>query len=123
METKRFFIFDLKHLGWQEYKGKNYEGVYAVLNVKAFGFELGDIRAERRKYFPSEEVTSEAGILPLPPLGDLYAVIQGAEDDGTFYYEIYFNPGIQLVWIGPIIIALGGLMGVFRLYNSKYVGK
>jgi cytochrome c-type biogenesis protein CcmF len=123
METKRFLIFDLKHLGWQEYKGKNYEGVYAVLNVKAFGFDLGDIRAERRKYFPSGEVTSEAGILPLPPLGDLYAVIQGAEDDGTFYYEIYFNPGIQLVWIGPIIFALGGLMGVFRLYNSKYVWK
>lgn len=112
METKNFFIFDLKHLGWQEYKGKNYEGVYAVLNVSLFGFDLGDIRAERRRYLPSEEVTSEAGILPLIPFGDLYAVIQGAEDDGTFYYEIYFNPGIQLVWIGPIIIALGGLIGL-----------
>ncbi len=119
METKNFFIFDLKHLGWQEYKGKNYEGVYAVLNVKLFGLDLGDIRAERRKYFPSEEVTSEAGILPLIPLGDLYAVIQGAEDDGTFYYEIYFNPGIQLVWIGPIIIALGGLIGLLQLYNFQ----
>ncbi len=119
METKRFYVFELKHLGWQEYNGKNYEGVYAILNVKTLGLELGDIRTERRRYFPSEEVTSEAGILPLPPFGDLYAVIQGAEDDGTFYYEIYFNPGIQLVWIGPIIIALGGLMGIFRLYNPR----
>lgn len=113
-ETKRFYLFELKHLGWQEYKGKNYDGVYAVLNIKMFGRELGDIRAERRLYNPSGEVTSEAGILPIPPFGDLYAVIQGAEDDGTFYYEIYFNPGIQLVWIGPLIIAFAGLMGVIR---------
>ncbi|MEO0138834.1 MAG: cytochrome c-type biogenesis CcmF C-terminal domain-containing protein [candidate division WOR-3 bacterium] len=117
-ESKRFYLFELKHLGWQEYKGKNYEGVYAVLNVKMFGRELGDIMAERRLYNPSGEVTSEAGILPMPPFGDLYAVIQGAEDDGTFYYEIYFNPGIQLVWIGPLIIAFAGLMGIIRRNSS-----
>ncbi|MEO0149073.1 MAG: cytochrome c-type biogenesis CcmF C-terminal domain-containing protein, partial [candidate division WOR-3 bacterium] len=76
------------------------------------------IMAERRLYNPSGEVTSEAGILPMPPFGDLYAVIQGAEDDGTFYYEIYFNPGIQLVWIGPLIIAFAGLMGIIRRNSS-----
>lgn len=113
-ETKKFYLFELKHLGWQEYKGKNYDGVYAVLNVRLFGRELGDIKAERRLYNPSGEVTSEAGILPIPPFGDLYAVIQGAQDDGTFYYEVYFNPGIQLVWIGPLMIALAGLIGVIR---------
>ncbi len=122
-ETKRFYVFELKHLGWEEYKGKNYDGVYAILNVKMLGRNLGDIKAERRVYNPSGEVTSEAGILPVFPVGDLYAVIQGAEDDGRFFYEVYFNPGIQIVWIGPLIIALAGLMSIFMHKQRRASGK
>lgn len=118
-ETKDFYIFKLTHLGWDEYKGRNYEGVYAVMNVRIFDRNLGDIKPERRLYKPSNETTSEAGILPVFPLGDLYAVIQGAEDDGRFYYEVYFNPGIQLVWIGSVIIALAGIWSLLRRKDSQ----
>ncbi len=109
-EVKRFYAFNLQHLGWQEYEGPNYEAVYSVLNVGLWRWNLGDLRTERRKYFASGEVTTEPGIKPLIPFGDLYVVMQGAEDDGTFYYEVRFVPGIQLVWIGPMIVFLAGIV-------------
>ncbi len=109
-EERTFYAFRLKHLGWQEYEGPNYEAVYSVLDARLWRWDLGELRTERRRYFASGEVTTEPGIKPLIPVGDLYVVMQGAEDDGTFYYDVRFVPGIQLVWFGPSLVFLAGLL-------------
>ena len=118
-EEKGFYAFRLKHLGWQEYRGPNYEAVYSLLSVKLWRWDLGEVRTERRRYFASGEITTEAGIKPLPPIGDFYAVMQGAEDDGTFYYEVRFVPGVQLVWFGPMLVFLSGLTVALRSLRRR----
>ncbi|NPA80684.1 MAG: heme lyase CcmF/NrfE family subunit [Thermotogae bacterium] len=119
-EVKDFYAFQLQHLGWQEYDGPNYEAVFSVLDVKLLGWDLGEIKTERRRYFASGEVTTEPGILPLFPFGDLYVVMQGAEEDGTFYYDVRFVPGIQLVWLGPVLFFVAGLLVALGAARGRF---
>ncbi|NPB04460.1 MAG: cytochrome c biogenesis protein CcsA [Thermotogae bacterium] len=118
-EIRNFYAFRLQHLGWQEYDGPNYDAVFSLMGVRLWNWNLGEVRTERRKYRASGEITTEPGILPIFPVGDLYVVMQGAEDDGTFYYDVRFVPGIQLVWIGPTLVFLVTILVVLSLAGRR----
>ena len=89
--------------------------------VTAIGLEvfrdnerLGILTTEKRQYFDSNrqpvfEPSTEVGIRTSAKL-DLYVVLAGVQQDGTAELRISFNPLVAWVWIGGLIMAIGGLI-------------
>jgi cytochrome c-type biogenesis protein CcmF len=74
---------------------------------------LGILTSEKRQYFdsnkqPQFEPSTEVGIRTSAML-DLYVVLAGVRDD-TAELRISFNPLVVWVWIGGMVMAIGGLI-------------
>ena len=88
--------------------------------VTAIGLEVfrddvrqGILTSEKRQYFDSDkqpqfEPSTEVGIRTSAML-DLYVVLAGVRDD-TAELRISFNPLVVWVWIGGMVMAIGGLI-------------
>ena len=77
------------------------------------GKRLGLIKTEKRQYFDSQgrptfEPSTEVGIRTEARL-DTYLVLAGVRDDAA-ELRITFNPLVVWVWIGGMLMALGGIV-------------
>ena len=61
----------------------------------------------KRIYDAPPQATSEAGIYGAWS-GDLYAVLGDETPDGGRVVRLYFNPLVKWIWLGAVIMALGG---------------
>jgi cytochrome c-type biogenesis protein CcmF len=83
------------------------------LEVWRDGVPQGILTSEKRQYFdsnkqPQFEPSTEVGIRPSAKM-DLYVVLAGVRDE-TAELRISFNPLVVWVWIGGMIMAVGGLI-------------
>jgi len=102
------FTFD----GAQQGKGPNYDIVTGKFTVRRDGEKVVDMLAEKRIYPVRNMPTTEAAIHTMIS-GDLYAVIGDPEGaDGAYVTRLYFNPLVVWMWIGAIVMVLGGAISV-----------
>jgi len=83
------------------------------LEVFRDGKRVGIMTSEKRQYFdsnkqPQFEPSTEVGIRTSAKM-DLYIVLAGVRDE-TAELRISFNPLVVWVWIGGMIMAVGGLI-------------
>ena len=83
------------------------------LEVWRDGVRQGIVTSEKRQHFdsnkqPQFEPSTEVGIRSSAKM-DLYVVLAGVRDD-TAELRISFNPLVIWVWIGGLVMALGGLI-------------
>ena len=83
------------------------------LEVWRDGVPQGIVTSEKRQYFDSNkqaqfEPATEVGIRTSAKM-DLYVVLAGVREE-TAELRISFNPLVVWVWIGGIVMALGGLI-------------
>ncbi|MEO6526898.1 MAG: heme lyase CcmF/NrfE family subunit [Gemmatimonadaceae bacterium] len=83
------------------------------LEVWRDGVSQGILTSEKRQYFdsnhqPQFEPSTEVGIRTSAKM-DLYIVLAGVRDE-TAELRISFNPLVVWVWIGGMIMAIGGLI-------------
>jgi len=85
----------------------NYREEAAVLTVFGNGRELGTLETMKRLYVTRGMPTTEAGILTIG-LGQVYASIGDAQPDGSIGVRLYHKPLVLLIWIGSLVMAIGG---------------
>ncbi|MBJ6126178.1 heme lyase CcmF/NrfE family subunit [Microvirga splendida] len=85
----------------------NYREDAAVLTVFRSGHEIGTIETMKRLYVTRGMPTTEAGILTIG-LGQVYASIGDAQPDGSVGIRLYHKPLVLLIWIGSLVMAIGG---------------
>jgi cytochrome c-type biogenesis protein CcmF len=73
------------------------------------GHEVAALHPERRT-FPNGTSTHVAIRTNL--LADVYAVIGEAEGDGAYVLRLYYNPLVPWIWLGAVVMALGGLVSL-----------
>ena len=98
--------------------GPNYSaesGTFLVTTPS--GDELTTLISEKRTFLPRGQNTSEVGIYPFWT-GDLY-ITMGERPGGetpeakiSRTVRVYFNPLVNLIWLGAIIMFLGGLLSL-----------
>ncbi|MEL6871838.1 MAG: cytochrome c-type biogenesis CcmF C-terminal domain-containing protein, partial [Pseudomonadota bacterium] len=113
-ETVALAGYVLRFDGATAGRGPNYTTETATLSVTRDGSDAAPvvITPEKRRYHAPPQSTSEAGILPAW-LGDLYAVLGDKHSDGkSFTVRVYFNPMVRYIWIGALIMFLGGLLSL-----------
>ncbi|MGD9658847.1 MAG: cytochrome c-type biogenesis CcmF C-terminal domain-containing protein, partial [Methylocystis sp.] len=92
-------------------QGPNYSEVYAEMAVRKDGAALATIEPAKRFYQVRRMSRSEAGIVTIG-LGQVYAAIGESHEDGTIDARLYWKPLVTLIWIGALIMALGGALSL-----------
>jgi len=94
--------------------GPNYDADQAVLSVTRNGQPICRAEPERRTYAPGGQTTSEIGLC-YRGLSHLYLVLgERRETAGppTWLVRAYWNPWASLIFAGPVVMALGGLVSL-----------
>ena len=106
--------FDVTFEGTERVQGPNYVAAVGILNVSKNGRAITVLRPERRTYPVAQSQTTEAAIRSTPA-GDLYASItEPASEDagGKWTLRILYEPLVGLVWLGSLMLVLGGLLSL-----------
>ncbi|MBL1429917.1 heme lyase CcmF/NrfE family subunit [Oceanicaulis sp. AH-315-P02] len=91
--------------------GINYSAETARFNLSKNGKHIGTLSSERRFYPVREMQTTEAGIFVRPTKNVYVALGQGDTDKG-WAIRIYYHPFVNWVWIGALLMALGGFVAL-----------
>ena len=96
--------------------GPNYTGSAGRFVVTRGGVEVTTLVSEKRIFRPSNMPTTEVG-LKKTAVGDIYVVMGDVSADGGRVVRMYFNPLVDLIWIGALIMFVGGM---FSLADRRY---
>jgi len=88
-------------------RGPNYLESYAVMPIDRSGRPVARIEPGKRSYPTRKTTRAEAGIATLG-LGQVYAALGEFHEDGGVDVRLYYKPLVTLIWIGALVMALGG---------------
>ncbi len=99
---------------------KNFKKVTGTFEVMHNNKLVGNLFPEKRLYPSRNEVTTEASIKPTF-LNDFYIVLGNKLDDNAWVVRTYIKPFISFIWLGVILIALGGSVSLlsFIPYGNR----
>ncbi len=94
-------------------RGPNYEEVRGSFDVHENGRLVTTLETARRVYVQPKMPTTETGIYPFWS-GDLYIALGDPNEKipGAFTVRVFFNPLVNLIWIGALIMFLGGAVSL-----------
>ncbi|MEL6373384.1 MAG: heme lyase CcmF/NrfE family subunit [Pseudomonadota bacterium] len=91
--------------------GPNYSEEFARAIVFRGGVQVAEIVPSKRLYTAPRQRTTEAGI-HASWRGDLYGILGNRLKDGSYAVRLYFNPLVRLIWLGTLLMFLGGLLSL-----------
>ncbi|HEX5416022.1 MAG TPA: heme lyase CcmF/NrfE family subunit [Chloroflexota bacterium] len=94
----------------QEAAYPGYRRVWSDLAVTQDGHSIGTIEPGRQYHINFELEPNTKVALVSSPLDDLYVVLAGWQTDGSASFFIFVNPMVMWLWIGGIVLLLGGLI-------------
>jgi cytochrome c-type biogenesis protein CcmF len=115
-DTHPLADYEVTFRGETPLTGPNYTGSAGQFLVTRAGAAVTALVSEKRVFRPSNMPTTEVG-LKKTMLGDLYVVLGDETADGGRAVRMYFNPLVDLIWIGALIMFAGG---AFSLADRRY---
>ena len=104
--------YDLRLEGTQDnIPGPNYVALRAHFSVTKDGRLVTDLYPEKRMFRQPPRPTTDAAI-HTNFFGDLYAVVGDPDGTGGFVTRLYFNPLVPWIFIGAVIMVIGGLVSL-----------
>jgi cytochrome c-type biogenesis protein CcmF len=101
--------YNVIYKGSSDIRGENYSAKKAELAIAdSKGEQISGLFPEYRTYDINGNNTSETAIY-YSWAGDLYSVIGEESKDGKTTLRLYFQPMINLIWLGFVLMALGGI--------------
>lgn len=99
-------------------RGPNYVADVATLKVSYDGRHITHLYPERRKYFSSDQIMTEAAIDP-GFSRDLFVALGEHRGGDAWAVRIQVKPLVRWLWVGGFLMGVGGLMAVFdRRYRN-----
>lgn len=116
------FLFE----GTEHLNGPNYQAERATFQVLRDGKFVRELHPEKRIYVasrtPSTEMAIDAGFTR-----DLFITLGDERDSGAWSMSLYIKPFVRWVWLGAILMALGGVVAVtdkrYRRLKTKALAK
>jgi cytochrome c-type biogenesis protein CcmF len=110
-DTTQLAGYTLAFQGATPRTGPNYREQVGGFDVTRGGNDIAVLEPSKRIYDAPPQPTSEAGIHPAWR-GDLYVVLGDNQNDGGFAVRVFFNPLVRFIWIGALIMFLGGAVSL-----------
>jgi cytochrome c-type biogenesis protein CcmF len=113
--------YEFRLLGTQPVEGPNYSAVRATVTVTRNGRLITTLYPEKREFWVQQQERTVAGIRNLYAT-DLFIALGDDLGAGRWSLRAQIRPLISLVWLGPILMALGGFLAISdRRYRAGRV--
>jgi cytochrome c-type biogenesis protein CcmF len=110
-DTAEIAGYTLTFKGVAPRQGPNYRERVGVFSVARNGKFVTQLEPSKRDFAVERGGTTEAGIYG-SWRGDLYAVLGDELKDGAYAIRLYFNPLVQLIWLGALVMFIGGAVSL-----------
>jgi cytochrome c-type biogenesis protein CcmF len=97
--------------GLTQRQGPNYRELAAVFTVARDGQRLSVMTPSKRSFTTRGMSTTEAALLTRG-LSQLYISLGDTNADGSVVVRIYHKPLVLLIWFGPVLMAMGGVLSL-----------
>lgn len=95
--------------GTQSFKGPNYQADQGIVRVLKNEKQVTVLYPEKRIYLVQRMPMTEAAI-DWGFTRDIYVALGEPLDNGAWSVRVYYKPFIRWIWLGGILMALGGLL-------------
>ena len=112
-ETLDVAGYSLRFKGLAPHRGPNYteeQGKFALLDSS--GSQIATVVSAKRVYTARRMPTTEAGIETMG-FSQLYISLGDAAPDGAIIVRVWWKPLVTLIWLGSVVMMLGGSMSLF----------
>jgi cytochrome c-type biogenesis protein CcmF len=103
--------YELIFRGVVPQQGPNYREQVGLFAVARSASHVTELAPAKRLYDAPRQATTEAAI-HVSWRGDLYVVLGDQAKDGGWVVRLYFNPLVRLIWLGAVVMALGGALSL-----------
>jgi cytochrome c-type biogenesis protein CcmF len=108
--------YQIRFDGVKEVLGSNYTAAQGQITISKDGQVLTVMQPEKRKYFSSEMLMTEAAIYSKVS-GDMYISMAEPVSKTEWGVKVQYKPFVSWIWAGAFLIALGGF---FAILDKKY---
>lgn len=114
------YEFRFTELG--ERQGPNFVSEVATFEIARNGSVIDIVDSEKRFYTIQRQVMTQTA-LQVSPFRDLYIAMGEELNDGSWAVRIHIKPFVRWIWMGGVIMAIGGLLSAsdkrYRLKRRK----
>jgi cytochrome c-type biogenesis protein CcmF len=110
-QTAQVGPFTVRFEGADPVAGPNWTAVEGTLVVRRGDGAPFTLKPQARMFSSPPTETSEAAIATRLD-GQLYTVIGKPDGEGRWQLRLWWKPAVTLIWIGGMLIAIGGLLSI-----------
>jgi cytochrome c-type biogenesis protein CcmF len=110
-ETISIRRYDLNFDGMTSRQGPNYRELAAHFTVRRHGEVIGVMEPAKRS-FPSRGTAVTETALMNRGFSQLYLSLGDPNPDGSLSVRLYYKPLVLLIWVGAVIMVLGGALSL-----------
>jgi cytochrome c-type biogenesis protein CcmF len=110
-ETVSLRGYDLSFDGAVPREGPNYRELAAKFTVRQGGDVIDVLEATKRSFAARATTTTEAALMTRG-VSQLYLSLGDVGSDGSIVVRLYHKPLVLLIWLGPVLMVLGGLLSL-----------
>ena len=100
--------YTLTYEGLTPHQGPNYTAEIGKFTVREGGQVVGVMEPSKRAFSVRDMSTNEAALMVRGPGGQLYLSLGDSKPDGSIAIRLYYKPLVMLIWLGGVIMMLGG---------------
>ncbi len=97
--------------GFEQRRGPNYDEVSARTLIRRGGVTVATVDPAKRDFPVRQSSVNEAGIATLG-LGQVYVSLGDTHPDGSIDTRMFWKPLVTTIWIGALVMALGGAVSL-----------
>ena len=111
--------YDFKFVSAMKVRGPNYDAVEALMEVTRGGRPVAILKPQKRHFWVQQTDNSQAAI-SVNWARDLFVAMGNPLGDDAWSMRIQYKPLVRYIWLGAIVMALGGLIAATdRRYRIK----
>jgi cytochrome c-type biogenesis protein CcmF len=110
-ETVTIRRYELYFDGMKQRQGPNYRELAAHFTVRRLGEVVGVMEPTKRT-FPSRRMGTTESALMTRGVSQLYLSLGDPNPDGSIAVRLYYKPLVLLIWLGPVLMVLGGALSL-----------
>jgi cytochrome c-type biogenesis protein CcmF len=93
--------------GLVQHTGANFRELAARFTVRIGGVAIGVMEPSKRSFASRDMTTTEAALLNRG-VSQLYLSLGDTNADGSIAIRLYYKPMVLLIWLGAVVMMLGG---------------
>ena len=111
--------YDFKLDALRDVRGPNYQALEGEFIISRDGKTLTTVTSQKRRYRSQSDPLTEAGI-DANLSHDLVISMGNELGDGAWSLRLQYKPMVRFIWLGAVIMALGGLVATCdRRYRQR----